>query len=138
MVLSSAKPKPTSTWPSFATPWPPGGEVNLPNRTPVVYGGDLNMVGPGQAMHTLLTGDIANEADNGPDFGPDWDGTALKELKGLQTDQPMNYTWRNDNSQWPAGKLDYMLVQDGVVEVLGNFALETASMGTRPLGRIRA
>lgn len=107
-----------------------GGEVNLPNRTPVIYGGDLNMVGPGQAMHTLLTGDIANEADNGPDFGPDWDGTALKELKGLQTDQPMNYTWLNQNSQWPAGKLDYMLVQDGVVEVLGNFALETASMGS--------
>jgi len=109
----------------------PGGEVNLTERTPVVYGGDLNMVGPGQAMHTLLTGDIANEADNGPDFGPDWDGTALKELKGLQTDQPMNYTWRNDNSQWPAGKLDYMLVQDGVVEVLGNFALETASMSNQ-------
>ncbi len=105
-----------------------GSEVNLPNRTPVIYGGDLNMVGPGQAMHTLLTGDIANEADNGPDFGPDWDGTALKELKGLQTDQPMNYTWLNQNSQWPAGKLDYIIVQDGVVEVMGNFALETASM----------
>lgn len=106
-----------------------GGEVNLPNRTPVIYGGDLNMVGPGQAMHTLLTGDIDNEAEHGADFAPDWDGTALRELKGLQTDQPMNYTWLNSNSQWPAGKLDYILIQDGVLEVLGNFTLETASMG---------
>ena len=55
----------------------PGGTSQPPQPHPVIYGGDLNMVGPGQAMHTLLTGDIANEADNGPDFGPDWDGTAL-------------------------------------------------------------
>ena len=105
-----------------------GGDVDLAPKTPVVYGGDLNMVGPGHAMHTLLTGDIANESAHGPDFAPDWDGTGLRELTGLQTDQAMNYTWLNPNSQWPAGKLDYMLVQDGVLEVLGNFALETASM----------
>lgn len=105
-----------------------GGAFDLPHRTPVVYGGDLNMVGPGWAMHTLLTGDIHNESANGPDFAPDWDGTALKELSGMHTDQAMTYTWRSDGSQWPAGKLDYILVQDGVVEVLGNFTLETASM----------
>ena len=80
-------------------------------------------------MHTLLTGDIDNEAEHGTDFAPDWDGTTLRELKGLQTDQPMNYTWLNSTSQWPASKLDYILIQDGVLEVLGNFALETASMG---------
>jgi len=106
----------------------PGGEVSLPQGTPVVYGGDLNMVGPGGAMHTLLTGDIYNEADNGPDFAPDWDGTRLLELPCVQTDAPMNFTWRNDYSQWPAGKLDYILVQDGSVRVLGSFALATAAM----------
>jgi endonuclease/exonuclease/phosphatase family metal-dependent hydrolase len=105
-----------------------GGDLDLATKTPVIYGGDLNMVGPGHAMHTLLTGDIANEAANGPDFAPDWDGTGLRELQGLQTDQAMNYTWLNTNSQWPAGKLDYMLIQDGVLEVLGDFTLETASM----------
>ena len=105
-----------------------GGILDLAPKTPVIYGGDLNMVGPGHAMHTLLTGDIADESANGPDFAPDWDGTGLRELKGLQTDQAMNYTWLNANSQWPAGKLDYMLIQDGVLEVLGDFALETASM----------
>ena len=40
----------------------------------------------------------------------------------------MDYTWRNDNSNWGAGKLDYILVQDGVVEVLREFSLETSSM----------
>jgi len=106
----------------------PGGALDLEDRTPVVYGGDLNMVGPGQAMHTLLTGDIHDESAHGADFAPDWDGTALAELTGMQTDQAMTYTWRNDNSQWPVGKLDYILVQDGVMEVRGNFALETATM----------
>ena len=105
-----------------------GGTLDLPFRTPVIYGGDLNMVGPGGAMHTLLTGDIHNEAANGPDFAPDWDGTALRELTCLQSDRAMDYTWRNDNSSWGAGKLDYIIVQDGVVEVLSEFALETSSM----------
>ena len=106
----------------------PGGTLDLAPKTPVVYGGDLNMVGPGGAMHTLLTGDIHNEASNGPDFSPDWDGTPLRELVCLQSDRAMDYTWRNDNSSWGAGKLDYILVQDGVVEVLREFALETSSM----------
>lgn len=105
-----------------------GGELDLPFKTPIVYGGDLNMVGPGGAMHTLLTGDIHDEAANGPDFSPDWDGTPLRELTCLQADRAMDYTWRNDNSSWGAGKLDYILVQDGVVEVLREFALETSSM----------
>ena len=113
----------------------PGGQVNLPYKTPVVYGGDLNMVGPGGAMHTLLTGDILNEAEHGPDFAPDWDGTRLAELPCVQTDQAMNYTWRNDYSEWPAGKLDYILVQDGVAEVLRSFSLETASMSDERLNQ---
>jgi endonuclease/exonuclease/phosphatase family metal-dependent hydrolase len=109
------------------------GNLELAENTPVVYGGDLNMVGPGGAMHTLLTGDIQNEATYGPDFSPDWDGTRLSELPCIQTDQPMNYTWRNDYSEWPAGKLDYILVQDGAVRVLRSFALETASMSAQRL-----
>jgi len=105
-----------------------GGGIDLPAGTPVVYGGDLNMVGPGWAMHTLLTGDIHDEAANGPDFAPDWDGTAMRELTCLQSDRAMDYTWRNDNSSWGAGKLDYILIQDRVLEVLREFSLETSSM----------
>ncbi|MEC8758496.1 MAG: hypothetical protein VXX70_03010, partial [Bacteroidota bacterium] len=105
-----------------------GGDVDLPYKTPVVYGGDLNMVGPGWAMQTLLTGNIHDEGANGPDFAPDWDGTTLRELTCLQSDRAMDYTWRNDNSSWGAGKLDYIIVQDGVVEVLREFSLETSSM----------
>ncbi len=105
-----------------------GGQLDLPANTPVVYGGDLNMVGPGWAMQTLLTGDIHDNGDHGPDFAPDWDGTLLRELTCLQTDRAMDYTWRNDNSEWSAGKLDYILIQDGVVEVLREFSIETSSM----------
>ena len=79
-------------------------------------------------MHTLLTGNIHDESVHGPDFAPDWDGTSLLELSCLQTDRAMDYTWRNDYSEWGAGKLDYILVQDGAVDVLRNFSLETSSM----------
>ena len=98
-----------STWPSSATR--PRADVDLPYKTPVVYGGDLNMVGLA-AMQTLLTGNIHDEAANGPP--PPMDGTTLREPTRLHSDRAMDYTWRNDNSSWGAGKLDYILVQDGV------------------------
>ena len=131
MALPSAAPKPTNTWPSCATPWAKAATWTLPAKTPVVYGGDLNMVGPGWAMHTLLTGDIHDETATvrtSPRIGT---ARCLRELTCLQTDRAMDYTWRNDYSEWGAGKLDYILVQDGVVEVLRDFSVETSSMTRR-------
>jgi len=105
-----------------------GGELTLPPGSPIIYGGDLNMVGLGSSIRTLLTGDIEDEENFGADFAPDWDGSTLTELAGVQTDHPMNYTWRNDNSEWAAGKLDYMIVHDAAITVLADFAMETSSM----------
>ena len=55
------------------------GELALAPNSPVVYGGDLNMVGLDDPIYTLVSGDISDENTYGPDFNPDWDGTALTE-----------------------------------------------------------
>ena len=104
----------------------PGGGFDLPIGSGVLYGGDLNMVGLGGAIRTLLTGDIFNNAGEGPDFAPDWNGGALVELAAVQTDQTMDYTWRNDNSEWAPGKLDYMIVGPSALNILADFSMETA------------
>ena len=105
-----------------------GGVVDVPEGTPILFGGDLNMVGLEAPIYTLETGDIFDENEHGPDFAPDWDGTGLMQVAGVQADRPMDYTWRNDNGYYMPGKLDYALVSDGVVDVTRAFGLQTSDM----------
>ena len=42
----------------------PGGAITLDAGTPIVLGGDLNLVGWRRQLETILTGDIVNEGDD--------------------------------------------------------------------------
>ena len=74
----------------------PGGVITLPEGTPFVLGGDLNLVGWRQQLDTILTGDIQNEGTYGPDDAPDWDGADFADPRSRQPDVRLSYTWRND------------------------------------------
>ena len=91
------------------------------------------MVGLAGPVVTLQTGDIVDEGAYGPDFAPEWDGTAMREWPILQADRPMDYTWRNDNSSYTPGKLDYAIVSDGVLQVTRSFGLQTQDMSAERL-----
>ena len=105
-----------------------GGQVDVPSGSPILFGGDLNMVGLSAPIYTLESGDIADEAQYGADFAPDWDGTGMLQVAAVQADRHMDYTWRNDGSSYMPGKLDYALVSDGVLQVLRSFGLQTSDM----------
>ncbi len=112
------------------------GEGNgpaLPANTPLIYGGDLNMVGLAGPIYTLKTGDISDEVSNGEDFNPDWDGTALTEWPLLQSDSPMDYTWTNTSGEWMPGKLDYLITSDASATLLHGFTLRTDNMSSERL-----
>lgn len=103
---------------------------DLSANAPILYGGDLNMVGLDDPINTLLTGDISNETAHGPDFEPDWDGTSLTEYAILQSDHPVDYTWMSSSlsSEWMPGKLDYIIASDATVSYKGGFSIRTAEM----------
>jgi hypothetical protein len=113
------------------------GLVLSPNA-PVVYGGDLNMVGLDNPIYTLVTGDIANESTNGPDFAPDWDGSSLTEWPILQSDHPFDYTWTSNSlsSEWIPGKLDYIITSDATADLKGGFVLRTDDMSPGRLSEL--
>ncbi len=106
----------------------PGGVIDLPEGTPMVYSGDLNLVGYAQQLNTLLTGDIQNNATYGPDGPMDWDGSPMTDAVCRQTEGRMAYTWRNNNSAYPSGRLDLFLYSDAVATLVKSFALRTAIM----------
>ncbi|PCJ66005.1 MAG: hypothetical protein COA58_07975 [Bacteroidetes bacterium] len=111
-----------------------GGEIDLPFETPIVYGGDLNLVGYAQQLNTLLTGDIQNTATFGNGGSPDWDNSGFTDANYIQTDKRMNYTWRSDNSSYPPGKLDFIIYSDAVMDLEKTFIVQTEVM---PLARLQ-
>lgn len=106
-----------------------GGAVDLPLNVPVVYLGDLNLVGYAQQLTTLLTGDIVDEATYGADFAPDWDGSPVSETPGIQSDKRMHYTWRDDPANdFPPGKLDFIIYTDAVLDLERSYVIQTEVM----------
>ncbi|MGH1383779.1 endonuclease/exonuclease/phosphatase family protein [Kordia sp.] len=110
-----------------------GGLIDLPENTPFVYGGDLNLVGLAQQLETLKTGDIQDTATYGQGGFLDWDNTEVQEENSLQADVRMNYTWRSDSQAFPPGKLDFILFSDFTLEAEKSFVLQTELMSTARL-----
>jgi endonuclease/exonuclease/phosphatase family metal-dependent hydrolase len=111
----------------------PGGMIDLPQNTPFVLMGDLNLVGLSQQLTTLLTGDIQDTYTFGNGAPPDWDDSDLEDLISRQTDKRMAYTWRNDWGSYPPGRLDFMIYSNSVMQVEKAFTLQTEVMPTERL-----
>ena len=108
--------------------WIINNDGNLNDSTPIIYGGDLNLVGYAQQLETLLNGEIVQTQSYGPGGMPDWDGTPWADALPRQTHQPFTYTWRDDgDGNYPPGRLDFVLYSDAVVEKHKAFVLETES-----------
>lgn len=104
------------------------GPVTLSPNDPIVIVGDMNLVGDRQQQTTLITGDIANENFYGPDFDPDWDGTAMDDAKPLATNLPLSMTWYKASSSFSPGRLDYMLYSGSVMDLKNSFVLFTPEL----------
>ena len=109
--------------------WIVQNEGNLTVNTPVVYAGDLNLVGYAQQLETLLEGDIVQTQTFGQGGMPDWDGTPWADALPRLTHQPFTYTWRADgDGNFPPGRLDFVLYSDAVIDQEHAFVLETETL----------
>ena len=104
------------------------GQITLSPNDPIVIVGDMNLVGDRQQQTTLITGDIFNESFYGPDFNPDWDGTAMDDAKPLASNLPLAMTWYKESSSFSPGRLDYMLYSGSVMDLKNSFALFTPEL----------
>ena len=106
----------------------PGGVITLPADTPVLLGGDFNLVGWRQQLDTIITGDIVDNGSYGPDSAPDWDGTDLAHALSRHPDGRAGYTWRNDFSSYYPGVLDWIFYTDSAITLKTHYILETRTM----------
>ncbi|MEN0109827.1 MAG: endonuclease/exonuclease/phosphatase family protein [Planctomycetota bacterium] len=105
-------------------------DPDLPTGTPIVIGGDLNTVGSGAPLATLLTGDAPPPWDRFlSDSPPDWDGTPIVDAVPPQNGRgPDVYTWRNDASTFDPGVLDHVLFTDSVLDAANRFVLNPSDL----------
>ncbi len=105
-----------------------GKEFDLKENSPIIFLGDMNLVGFAQQQKTLLTGDIVNEQQYGPDFIPDWDGTSLDDTKPSNPNLPTTYTWYSANGSFSPGRLDYIVYTGSQLELTNSFSLYTPAV----------
>ena len=65
----------------------PGGEITVPENTPIVFLGDINLVGYSQQYYTIIEGDIQDTDSYGQGGFPDWDNSELEDVICRQTDK---------------------------------------------------
>ncbi|MFH0907955.1 MAG: endonuclease/exonuclease/phosphatase family protein, partial [bacterium] len=106
---------------------PSGNNISLPASTPMIALGDFNLVGGPQPENTLITGNILQESQYGPDVKGDWDVSDMTNLNPLDPFTGDNFTWQGSES-FPPSALDRMFYTDSVVTVADSFVLNTDTM----------
>ncbi len=112
----------------------PGGIIDLPEFTPFVLSGDLNLVGEQQQLTTLLTGEIVNTGQFGQGGPMNSNGSDLQDVISRHSDDRLAYTWRNDFSSFPPSRIDYHITSE-YLQVENTFTLETSSMSQARLNQ---
>ena len=108
---------------------------DLPKGTPIVIAGDMNLVGGAGQVQTLLSGRIADEDRFGTSFAPDWDGTPLTDAWPRTTGGVTVATWRDEQSSFAPGKLDYIIYSDSALRLERAFILATEKLAPEVLAR---
>jgi len=93
-----------------------GGSLHLAEGTPIILAGDFNLVGSNGQLAAIET-DIF-----------DWDGSGFERVRARQTEKRMHYTWRNDNSAFSPGKLDYIFYSGSTLALKNKFTLQAEEM----------
>lgn len=110
-----------------------GGELTIEEDTPIIIGGDMNLVGYDEQLETFLTGDIIYENLYGSDFTPDWDNSGLEDAKPFTTNTPLTFTWYSPSSGFGPGRLDLIFYTGSVMELENSYTLFTKTLSTDTL-----
>lgn len=108
----------------------PGGDITLEENTPIIYAGDLNLVGFSEQLTTLLTGEIQNTNIYGEGGFLDWDNTPNKDLTPIHTDKNYTFTWQDEASDYTASRIDYIIYSDAVLTAEKSFILNSREMSS--------
>lgn len=111
----------------------PGGVITLEEGTPIVFAGDMNLVGLSQQYFTIINGDIVDESTWGTSSMPDWDGSPLEDAICRLNEFPSAHTWQKPQvtppvGEFPSGRLDFIFYTGSAINVAKSFTISTMRM----------
>lgn len=108
-------------------------DYTIDPMTPIVILGDMNFVGFSSQVKSLMTGDISDNNRYGEDFNLDWDESELGDVKARNIGTNHLSTWYNPNGSFSAGRLDYILYTDAVMDLENSFVLSSFNLSNDDL-----
>ena len=115
-----------------------GGVIDLPINTPIIFSGDMNLVGYSEQYYTIINGTISDTATFGNGGFPDWENTPLKDQVCSFNENDMTYTWDDSSpsvGDFPPGRLDFVFFTNSVMSVDKSFILSTEHMSNALLSQ---
>ena len=109
------------------------GPYNLDENSPFFVVGDFNLVGSGDQLNNLLTGNIRNNTFFGPDFDPDWKDGPLTDVRPAVAGTNLSYSWYNPFSNFTGGRLDFNLFSSSSIYLQNSFVLDTRQLSQADL-----
>lgn len=110
--------------------------ISIDPQTPILIVGDMNYVGSGQQRQTLLNGTISDTNTFGYGGPLDWDDSNLKDLTPIQSQLPLAITWRNDNSFFSPGRLDYIIYTESTLDIPKSYVFQAETLSDETLTAI--
>jgi exonuclease III len=100
----------------------------VPQNTPIIIVGDMNLVGLRHQQQTFITGNIAENNVYGPDFTPDWDESSMDDGIPATTNTPATFTWYDAGGTYSAGRLDYIFYTGSMMKQENGYVLWTPAL----------
>jgi endonuclease/exonuclease/phosphatase family metal-dependent hydrolase len=98
-----------------------GGNFDLEEGTGIVFLGDLNTVSGSTPRDILVDGYDGKTTD--------WDGSSMTDARPVHNATGTDdYTWRNDQSIFEPGRLDYFIYTDSVLNSEYSYVLNPSAM----------
>lgn len=110
-----------------------GGIIDLPTNTPILFSGDMNLVGYSEQYYTIVNGTISDVETYGNGGFPDWDDSPLQDQVAYFNEKNIAYTWRETNpsvGDFPPGRLDFIFFTNSVMSCAKSFVISTEQMSS--------
>lgn len=111
-------------------------ELNIAFGTPYIFLGDMNLVGHASQLESMLTGNIIDNQRFGPDPRINYGLGNMADSKPATTAYPASFTWQDQWSSFPPGRLDFIIYTNSVMDLVNSFTLNSLKMEDQTLSEL--
>ena len=98
----------------------------ITEETPIIFSGDMNLVGFRNQYHKIVFGDANVDVNTEP-------SPVLLDINPKQINNNTHITWRDSESSYPPGRLDYVFFNQKGFSVSQSLVLETKNLTSKDL-----